>query len=186
MILLVSILVVVATVPLTGGRLAALSGLGVRAPALVFGALAAQILVVNVLPDAAPAPVLAAAHLGTYAPAVAFLWVNRRVPGLWLLGAGGLSNLAAISANGGVMPASPAALAAAGMSSQGGQFVNSGAVEGARLAWLGDVFAVPAGWPLANVFSVGDVVLVVGLAVLLHHRCHGAADQPAAVAVTRG
>lgn len=186
MILLVSILFVLATVPLTAGRLSGLSGLGLRAPGLVFGALGVQILVINVLPEAAPAPALAAVHLGTYALAVAFLWINRSVPGLWLLGAGGLANFAAISANGGVMPASPAALSAAGMSSQAGQFVNSGAVADARLAWLGDVFAVPAGWPLANVFSVGDVLLVVGLAVLLHRRCHGAAGEPAVMAVSPG
>ncbi len=39
---------------------------------------------------------------------------NRHIPWLWLLGLGGLSNLAAIGANGGVMPASAVALGAAG------------------------------------------------------------------------
>ena len=31
-----------------------------------------------------------------------------------------------------------------------------------HLAFLGDIMAVPEGWPLANVFSIGDVVLVIG------------------------
>jgi hypothetical protein len=34
-----------------------------------------------------------------------------------------------------------------------------------RLWFLGDVFAIPAGWPLANVFSVGDVLILLGAAV---------------------
>jgi hypothetical protein len=30
---------------------------------------------------------------------------------------------------------------------------------------------VPHGWPFANVFSVGDIVIVVGLLVLVHDAC---------------
>ena len=37
-----------------------------------------------------------------------------------------------------------------------------------RSAFLGDVFAIPAGWPGANVFSVGDAVMVVGAFLVLH------------------
>ena len=36
--------------------------------------------------------------------------------------------------------------------------MNSGVLAAPRLAFLGDVFAIPAGWPLANVFSIGDVL----------------------------
>ena len=40
----------------------------------------------------------------------------------------------------------------------------------ARLWWfLGDVFAIPKGWPLANVFSVGDVVIVIAIDLLRPH-----------------
>ena len=52
-----------------------------------------------------------------------------------------------------------------------GQFENSAISSGSRLWFLGDVFAVPHGWPFANVFSVGDVVIVVGLLVLVHRAC---------------
>jgi hypothetical protein len=41
-------------------------------------------------------------------------------------------------------------------------------VDGSALSWLGDVFAVPDSWPLSNVFSVGDVLIAVGLFVGLH------------------
>jgi hypothetical protein len=40
-----------------------------------------------------------------------------------------------------------------------------------RLAFLGDVFAIPRGWPLANVFSVGDVLIAVGVVVAVHGIC---------------
>ena len=65
----------------------------------------------------------------------------------------------------------------------GTQFENSNVVHGARLQWLGDVFAIPKGWPLANVFSVGDVVVVVAITYFAHAWCRrsstDAGDQAA-------
>ena len=66
------------------------------------------------------------------------------------------------------MPASRGALETAGLDVQSGQFANSDYVEGAHVAFLGDVFAVPAGWPGANVFSVGDVLMLVGVFLAVH------------------
>jgi hypothetical protein len=40
-----------------------------------------------------------------------------------------------------------------------------------HLLFLGDVFAVPASWPVTNVYSVGDVLIVAGAFVLLHVAC---------------
>jgi hypothetical protein len=69
------------------------------------------------------------------------------------------------------MPASPAALVAAGLPVDEPGFQNSTAVDDPRLAFLGDVFAIPASWPLSNVFSVGDVLIGVGLAWGVHRIC---------------
>ncbi|MDQ3538850.1 MAG: DUF5317 domain-containing protein [Actinomycetota bacterium] len=171
MIMLVGFAIAACTVPLAGGHLSRLSRLQLRAAWLVLGALALQVAIISLVPAAAPPAAMAVAHLGSYAMAVAFLILNRHVPGLVLTGVGGLLNLAAIGANDGVMPAAPDALAAAGRAGPG-HFVNSAAVPDARLAWLGDVFAIPAPLPLANVFSLGDVVLIVGAAVMLHRLCH--------------
>ncbi len=78
---------------------------------------------------------------------------------------GGLLNFIAIIANGGVMPADPdLALHVAGADG----FVNAGAVENPRLLFLGDVFATPSWFPLYNVFSVGDGLIVLGVFMLLH------------------
>ena len=40
-----------------------------------------------------------------------------------------------------------------------------------RLGFLGDVFAIPAGFPLANVFSIGDVLIVLGVGWGAHRIC---------------
>ncbi|MEP1124001.1 MAG: DUF5317 family protein [Ilumatobacter sp.] len=53
----------------------------------------------------------------------------------------------------------------------GAAFENSNVNADARLAFLGDVFAIPANWPLANVFSIGDVIIVVAATYLAHVWC---------------
>jgi hypothetical protein len=110
-------------------------------------------------------------HLASYGLIAAFLWANRHIAYLWLAALGGALNLAAIAANGGVMPADPDALAAAGVHQEAGDFANSTAVAHPHLSLLGDVFAVPASWPVSNVFSVGDVILVVAALLALHCLC---------------
>jgi hypothetical protein len=85
------------------------------------------------------------------------------------MAAGGALNLLAISANGGVMPASAWAIARSGLEARDG-FENSAVLADPRLLALGDVIPVPAG-PLANVLSVGDLVIFAGLALLLARAC---------------
>jgi len=93
---------------------------------------------------------------------------NVRLPGIPVLALGGLSNALAIWANGGVMPASDAALRTAGLTPDPEGFTNSGLVHEPRLAFLGDIFATPASIPAANVFSIGDMLLVLGAFIFLH------------------
>src|SRR5215218_10506464 len=165
MLLGVLSLLIVASVPLLGGRLGRLAELRLRWTLLVPVGLGLQILLIEVLEDAdIPHGAL---HLVSYAVIGAFVLANLHVAGMALIGLGGALNAAAIAANGGVMPASAGALASAGFGADDG-FVNSGAVENARLAFLGDVFAVPESWPLTNVFSVGDAILLIGLAYGVH------------------
>jgi hypothetical protein len=158
------------SVPLTGGRLSRLAAVRLRATWALFAALGIQVVILEVVPGGIPA-LHAAAHIASYLLAVYFVIANRRVPGMLLLGLGGALNATAIFVNGGVMPASPAALRTAGMPIAHDGFVNSAAAPHAHLAFLGDVFAVPASWPASNVFSIGDVCLAVGLAVGLHVVC---------------
>ena len=81
-----------------------------------------------------------------------------------------VANLIAIAANDGVMPASASALRRAGIG-EATEFSNSTFVSDAKFQWLGDVFAVPAHWPLSNVFSVGDIIVVIGIGYLAHRQC---------------
>jgi hypothetical protein len=162
---------VAAVVALLGGRLSALGSLTVRARAAILGALVLQVVVVTIAPHAFPLAVARVLHLVSYALAVAFLWANRRLPWMWVAAVGGACNLAAIVANGGAMPASRAASTSAGIATTPGDFANSAALAHPRLAFLGDVFAIPKGWPFANVFSIGDAVLLAGAAALLVAVC---------------
>jgi hypothetical protein len=163
--------VALASVPLAGGRLSALGDLKLRSIWLAGLAFGVQVLLVTVLPEG-DETLHRAAHLATYALVGACLLRNLDLPFAWLIALGGALNFAAIAANGGVMPASRSALATAGLEpAGGGSFANSDLVEDAHLAFLGDVFAIPAGWPGANVFSLGDVLLVAGALLALHVLC---------------
>lgn len=88
---------------------------------------------------------------------------NLRVTGMPVVLLGAISNLAAILANGGYMPASASALAALGGSVEGG-YSNSSLAPDPALPWLTDIFALPAWLPATNVYSVGDVLIGVGVA----------------------
>lgn len=170
MIIPVLVLVAILSVPLTGGRLGRLAEVRIRWFPVLFAALAIQILIIEIVPHW-PELLLTMAHLGTYGLAGAFAVVNLRIPGFWLIVLGGLSNLLVISANGGVMPASDAAQRVAGRATDAAVFENSAVLDSPRLLFLGDIFAIPAGLPFANVFSIGDVLLVVGVFVALHRIC---------------
>src|SRR5215203_4460558 len=76
-----------------------------------------------------------------------------------------------ITVNGGVMPADPDALAAIGRSPASDEFINSTALEHPKLAFLGDIIPTPASWPVSNVYSVGDLLILTGAFVLLHVAC---------------
>ena len=126
-----------------------------------------QVFLVTVVPDG-DSTVHRILHLATYALAAACLIRNLDLRFVWLVGVGGLLNLIAIAANGGVMPASRGALETAGLDVKSGEFANSDYVEDAHVGFLGDVFAIPDGWPGANVFSVGDVLMLLGVILAIH------------------
>jgi hypothetical protein len=167
--LLAVVVLALTAVPCTGGRLGRLTEMRLRGGAVLATALVAQIIVVSIVSDAPQ--VDTTVHVLSYGAALAFVAMNLRVKGMWLVAVGGVANFAAIASNNGVMPASAAALRAAGQRVHASQFVNSAPVRGARLRLLGDVFAIPASWPLHNVFSVGDVILGIGIAVVIHRAC---------------
>jgi hypothetical protein len=90
---------------------------------------------------------------------------NLGIPGIPLVAIGAACNLLAILANGGRMPADPSALATAGFEVTGS--TNSVVVANPALWPLTDIFAIPAAVPGANVFSVGDILIALGIAVTI-------------------
>jgi hypothetical protein len=148
---------------LLGGRLGALGKLHVRHLWLAYAAVVLQVAAFpsNVLPWSTPTDVARALWLCSYVLLITLVIVNRRIRGFVLIGAGIGSNLIAILANGGLMPARRAALRAAGVSFDLRN--NSVTTAHPHVAWLIDRFAWPSWLPLANVFSVGDVLIGLGL-----------------------
>jgi hypothetical protein len=148
---------------LLGGRLDRLSALRLRwVPLILFGLLVQVAIFTDaggrLVGDAGPAVYVAS----TAAVLVAVLR-NLIVPGVALIAAGAGLNLVAIVANGGRMPADPAALTSVG--GLGSGYTNS-VITTHPLLWpLTDLFALPSWLPLANVFSVGDVLIGLGVAL---------------------
>jgi hypothetical protein len=167
MILIALVGLCMLSVPLTGGNLGRLASLrlaGLWTPML---ALALQVALTTIAP--AGHPVLhRIAHIGTYVAILLFLWFNRRLAGVKLIGVGAFLNAVAITLNGGVMPATETAERLVGMHLRPG-FDNSAPIAHAHLPWLGDVIPWPG--PLPNVLSVGDLVIFAGTLVLLHRTC---------------
>jgi hypothetical protein len=154
---------------LLGGKLANLGRVQLRLSYVFPLALFLQVLIFSPGWQAHLGPTWGAA---LYALSILILlpavWLNRRVAGIALLGLGLALNALVILANGGRMPASLDALRSAGIVAPNATFeairvTNSSLVGNDTPLWfLGDIFAIPASWPLANVFSVGDVLIGAG------------------------
>ena len=166
---------------LVGGRLDGLSTLRFRWAWVAIGGLVAQIVLFSGAVDEAIAGWGPLLYVGSTAAVLAAVLRNVATPGLVIVALGAVSNLAAIVANGGYMPADPAALALAG-SRDSGSYSNSVVADSAALWPLTDIFAIPEPLPLANVFSVGDVLIGIGvtLTIVLAMRRVTTPHDPAA------
>jgi Family of unknown function (DUF5317) len=169
MLLVLTALALIASVPLAGGRLSRLAEIRPRAVWAVLLAAALQVGITDVIPGGSHA-LHAAVHVFSYVLDAYFVFANRRLTGFPLVALGAALNVLAIVANGGVMPASASALRISGIASRPG-FDNSAALAHAHLGFLGDVIPVPGPWPIGNVLSVGDLVIFLGALVVLHVGC---------------
>ena len=168
MLLVVTALALVLSVPLTGGRLGRLADVRPRAVWAVLAAAAIQVAITQI--PGGSHFVHVALHIFSYVLDGYFLFANRRLVGVPVVALGAGLNVVAITSNGGVMPASAAALRISGVATRGG-FDNSAHVTHAHFAFLGDIIPVPGPWPIGNVLSIGDLVIFVGALIILHHAC---------------
>jgi hypothetical protein len=152
---------------LLGGRLSALAETPIRGKGLAFAAIGLQLVAFpsGLLPWSTPTKVASAIWLASYGLLVVMLLLNLRLAGTPLIALGLVSNVAAIVANGGLMPVRGSALEAAGTDYQ--VHNNSIQLTEPQLAPLVDRWAAPEWAPFANVYSVGDVLIGLGLTVVL-------------------
>jgi hypothetical protein len=149
-----------------GGRLSGLASLNFRWAWLAIAGFATQVVlfsgpVSERIGDAGPL-----VYVGSTAMVLASVVANIRIPGMALVALGAAFNLAAIVANGGYMPASPAAAAAIGRDPITG-YSNSVVMSSPALEILTDIIPLPPWLPFANIISIGDMLIGAGIAVVI-------------------
>lgn len=171
----------------SGGSLAGFGRVRLRRIALLFVAIFVQLAIFTQLAGRSAfihsyGPYI---HIATLLLTLFVMTRNFHVPGMKLIALGATLNLLVIVANGGFMPSPTSALTESGKigkmeakAAKGDTSVLSNstvAADDASLLWdrdtplliLGDIFAVPRGWPLANVFSIGDVLIGLGASIAI-------------------
>ena len=156
---------------LAGGTFGALINVRLRYAALLFAALLVHLATQFALSRDVPYThalllPLSAVEFGCLLIA---LWLNRTLPGLLAVLVGVAANAVALLANGGLMPVYGPAIAAAGLGSSGASSMYVPLPTELGLPFLlhagpfADVIPLPIP-ALANVISIGDVLIGLGLA----------------------
>lgn len=193
MVLLVAILLALIAGYLTGGSLGQAHQARLRALPLFFGAAFVQVLIFT--------PLLGTRgfihdygsliYIASVVASLAAILLNLRIPGMKIMALGAALNALVIIANGGFMPSTEEALARAGKleaverseaQAPGDDWLLTNskiADDDTRLLFLGDVIAIPEGVPLANVISIGDILLALGAAITVLRVMHLPATAPA-------
>ena len=168
-----------------GGRPAGLGDLRLRYGWVMIAGLACQVILFSAPVTARIGDLGPFVYVASTSVVIGAILANRAVPGMLLVAAGAISNLVAIVANGGYMPAAADAMASLGRTAPT-DYSNSAILAAPALAPLTDIFAMPAWVPLANVFSIGDVLIgagvVVAIVVAMRSTRAAAASEPAVAA----
>lgn len=186
MFLLIPIAIGVIVGFLRGGSLANVVNVRFRALPLLLVALVVQVLIFTpllgrfqLIQEIGPY-----IYIATMIATVATMVMNVPVPGMPIVALGAALNTLVIIVNGGFMPSPESTLRDAGQlkyvpvnetERAEGEYTLSNskiADDGTNLRFLGDVMAIPEGWPLANVFSVGDVLIGIGGAMVIGRAMH--------------
>ena len=160
-----------------GGRLSGLGNIKFRWGMLAVAGFAVQVIlfsgpVSERIGDAGPVVYIASTAL-----VLAAVLANLRLPGMALVAIGAASNLAAIIANGGYMPASHSAAAVG----PDGVVVysNTKVIASPALEFLTDVIVLPDWLPFTNIASIGDLLIGAGIAIVIASSMR-AARRPSA------
>ncbi len=148
-----------------GGRPGRIAELSIRWLPLAFAGLLVQVCLFSTPLGDAAGPLGPPLYVASTAAVLAVVLRNVAIPVLAVVALGAASNLAAIVANGGYMPADPDAAASLGLAA--GPYSNSVVLSDPALRPLTDIWAMPAWMPYANVFSIGDVLIALGVALTI-------------------
>ena len=181
MIFLYALLIGLVIGILRGGRISRLPSLNLRALWLIPTALVIQLLI---FPLFTREPIFPYAttplHIVSYV--LVFIWLvsNLRVVPLIPIGSGAIANFLVIAVNGGYMPSSITALRRAGLNvtaehllqaSTYGNVIRMGTET--RLNVLGDWLYLPHWIPSATAFSIGDLLIIIGIVWLVARGMKG-------------
>lgn len=157
-----------------GGKLSNLLNYPFHGIIFVFLSLAIQLAIFSDIPlfKNMNANVVASLHIASYILLIVFIILNKKNYGIIAIGTGMLLNLLVISVNGGHMPVSIVKLENTSMARHALDITNNASFNNAtnlsghtRLAFLGDIFKLPSFLPLSNVFSIGDILIALGILI---------------------
>jgi hypothetical protein len=126
-----------------------------------------------------PAIIIVVMHYFSYICLLVFIIRNIKNRGVNVVGIGIFLNSLVIFLNGGHMPTIPQNLKNTSVG-QSAEVINQGiAVQNSvkltnetLLPWLGDIFYLPSWVPLSNVFSVGDIMIAIGICIYIGINMH--------------
>jgi hypothetical protein len=149
-----------------GGRAAGLMELTFRWRWAVLAGIVTQVLLFSTPLNGAVGTLGPVIYVGSTALVLAAILVNRHITGMPVIALGAVANLTAIIANRGYMPADPGAMASLGQTISD-TYSNSAIVSDPALRPLTDIFALPGWLPFANVYSIGDVLIGIGVVMVI-------------------
>lgn len=159
---------------LRGGHLSNLSSFPMRGFEIMLAVFVLQFAAIYVpLPNLGNNLIRVALLFVSYAMVAVFVWLNRQLPGMWVIGIGFLANWVVILANGGHMPITYEAVVAAGLGRVAPSAETGTLIFGSkdillpfaetRLGFLSDIFVIPPPFPIPSVFSFGDFLIALGM-----------------------
>ena len=148
---------------------------------LVFAAFAIQLVIFSNIPFVLTLPkaIIIVLHYVSYICLLIFVVRNYKNLGICVIGIGIFLNALVIFLNGGHMPTIVENLlnTSIGQSidlvGQGDAVHNSAKMTSdTLLPFLGDIFYMPSWIPLSNVFSIGDIIIAVGICLYIAIHMH--------------
>lgn len=167
MIIVASLLIGLFVRMATGRGLKSLSESGLRGESLLVALLLVQVAAPMLHPTGSMAKMAFFGWLATFPLMAVIAWMNRREPGMAILGIGLVLNFAVIAINGG-MPVFGSAVALASGSHHvapvpASDFIHLVGSVATHLPWLSDVIPLPGPTWLRLVASPGDLLLLAGI-----------------------